>query len=119
MIETLEFDITKRLTPYPHACLRLTVADSEYAWMIPNEMPAATGQQRIAIGMDHDPLTGESKDMEGDPQDHGACEIEYSNKIKIIIRTHGTETQGRFLIRNPSWGRRTNKKLWVIEKLKD
>lgn len=119
MRETLKFDITKRLMPYPHACLCLTGADSEYAWMVPNEMPAETGQQRIAIEMDHDPLTDESTDIKSDPQDQGVCDIEYSNRIKIIIKTRGTETQGRFLIRNPGWGRRTKKKLWVIEKLKD
>lgn len=119
MSETLRFEIRKREAPYPHSRLVMSAADRDFAWMIPGDMPEQAGQRRLAVEARGAEQNTDGAESLNKLLDEGVCEIEYSNKIKMIVRTRGNGTGGRFLLHNPGWGRKTRRKLWVIEKLRN
>ncbi len=96
------------------------------SWNIYNGIPELTGQRRLAVQQSNacrdkeTDIISNSINNEGDYTiwDEGQFQLETKNKIKILLRAEGNKFNGNYILLNPSWGRWTKRKIWVLEKLR-
>ena len=85
-------------------------------WLIPYQAPIKRGSKRIAIEQNNFPdYPLEQNKSRFKEFYEGTLEIDYISKSKIIfISDQIEEFKGKYVIRVPSWGRLTTKKIWVL-----
>lgn len=129
MKETCSFSIWRHDTAHPHYDFLLDENGGLRHWIIPSSVPEKHRDKRLAIeektagrptgrvlehGINEDSYgTGEAELW-----DRGTCSLETSKKIKLVLNAVGGKLSGRYLLIIPGWGRWTEKKLWVLEKIR-
>ena len=128
MSETNKFLIHKHETAHPHYDFYLQIEDQNLSWIIPNGIPTAEKQKKVAIQNEPDNSLIDERvsakkveDSYGSGKteiwDKGSITIETNKKIKIIIDAQGDKLCGKYLLHIPNWGSWTKKKLWTLEKI--
>ncbi|HML95072.1 MAG TPA: hypothetical protein PKC29_06550 [Thermodesulfobacteriota bacterium] len=129
MTETFSYAVFRHKTDAPHWDLFVTSGDGRAMhWIVPSGIPVEEKDKRLAVGGSApedipEGVPGECAYGDGygrgeaEPWDRGACTIEMSNKIKMVLSVGGERMRGKYLFIIPAWGRWTEKRLWVIEKI--
>lgn len=124
MKETPSFVINFHKTKRPHYDITLTKDGAVRSWILPGGLPKEVSDRKIAIeeSINSGEENGTSlKDLYGREGcvrwDSGDISISTENSIKYIFSASGEKFKGKYLLHNPSWGRWTKRKLWVLEKV--
>ncbi len=124
MTETYSYTVFRHEADAPHWDLFVTGDGRAMHWVAPSGIPEGEKDKRLAVGGDApEGAPGENAYGDecgrggGEPWDRGTCTIEMSNKIKMVLNVEGERMRGKYLFIIPAWGRWTEKKLWVIEKI--
>lgn len=124
MTETYNYEVLRHEADAPHWDLFVTGQGRAMHWIVPSGIPEGEKDKRLAVeesAPEAAPDNGDYGDGYGkgetEPWDRGTCTIEMSNKIKMVLNVEGERLRGKYLFIIPAWGRWTEKKLWVIEKI--
>lgn len=130
MKETHEFIIRSHKTPHPHYDLVLVNPAESRHWIVPGGIPRKYKEKTVSIE-EESPSSVEHKaenarvidDAYGEGMserwDSGTYKPEINKNTKLVIDLRGEKLKGKFLLFCPVWGRWTNKRLWILEKIKD
>lgn len=124
MKETPSFIIHFHETKRPHYDITLTKDGAARSWILPGGLPKEMNDRKIAVekslvsGLDAVSMKNDLyEEGESSVWDSGPFSISTENKIKYIFSADGKKFNGKYLLHNPSWGRWTKRKLWVLEKV--
>ena len=101
----------------PFLILRLDVSGKKLNWLIPKSSAIKKSVRRLAIEMPGTVVRIQDRDIEGRPLLVEKCgiNIKYFSKRKIVFNLIGTKLDSdEFVMLIPSWGLRTEKKIWVL-----
>lgn len=124
MKETPSFIIHYHNTERPHYDITLKKNGEVFSWILPRGLPEYVSDRKIAVqqsaAASHEEDV-ELRDLYGTGEseiwDSGPFSITTQNNIKYIFSADGNIFKGKYLLHNPSWGRWTKRKLWVLEKV--
>ena len=128
MTETYSYTVFRHEADAPHWDLFVTGDGRAMHWIVPSGIPEGEKDKRLAVEEsapeDIPEVTEDGSAFrdgygrgEAGLWDRGTCTIEMSNKIKMVLNVEGDRMRGKYLFIIPAWGRWTEKKLWVIEKI--
>jgi|GEM_PF-3313838 len=116
---TLEYSVIRLLEPYPCYLFALgTEEPSARSWTLVNPPPEESGVRRLAIEEDRGGCASPpSAAAEEGLWDRGRAEILSRAAYRIELRLEGKRLKGRYMTFVPTWGRNTEKRLWVLFKI--
>ena len=122
---TNRFFIQKHHTEHPHFDLRLEIGEKLKSWILPNRLPMKVCEKALAIeGREDEIKLNDSYDFYNDKYGVGHVELLDSGYFEIIerrfnkieFRANGDILRGIFVFIVPSWGRSSNRWVWVLFK---
>ncbi len=127
MTETFSYAVWRHATGAPHFDLFISRSGGTIHWIVPYGIPEEESEKRLAVEQAPPEGLPEEKLGEGTCRDYGEGNMELlelgtytaelSMKSKMVLRIEQGRMRGRYLMIVPAWGRWTEKKLWVIEKI--
>jgi len=128
MTETYSYALWRHATGAPHFDLFISRSGGTIHWIVPSGIPEEESGKRLAVEqapperlLEEEPGEGTYRDSYGEGNmellERGTYTAELSMKSKMVLRIEEGRMRGRYLMIVPAWGRWTEKKLWVIEKI--
>jgi len=128
MTETYSYAVWRHATGAPHHDLLINRDGGPVHWIVPSGMPEKGSEKRLAVeqaapeGFPEVTLgEGTYRDSYGEGNvellERGTYTAELSMKSKMVLNIEGGSMRGKYLMIVPAWGRWTEKRIWVIEKI--
>ena len=109
------FYFIKKQVKNPYYILTLRGKGLEKTWLIPYGSQISPGSKRIALEQNGNYKVDNEINRDRAICHKGPINIIQLNKSKIIFQSEKHEVfKGKFVLRIPSWGRLTKKKIWVL-----
>lgn len=127
MTETYSYAVWRHATDAPHYDLFIRRDGGVVHWIVPSNMPEEESDKRLAIeqALQQEFPEATPGGMYGDSYGEGKVELwhqgtysaELSMKSKMVLSIEEGRMRGKYLMIVPAWGRWTEKRIWVIEKI--
>lgn len=128
MTETYSYALWRHAAAAPHYDLLINRDGGPVHWIVPSGMPEKESEKRLAVEQaapegfpEVTPGEGTYRDSYGEGNmellERGTYTAELSMKSKMVLNIECGSMQGKYLLIVPAWGRWTEKRIWVIEKI--
>lgn len=128
MTETYSYAVWRHATGAPHHDLFISRNDAVMHLVVPSGIPGGESEKRLAVEQaapegfpEGLPGDGRYRDSYGEGYvellEWGTYTAELSMKSKMVLNIEGGSMRGKYLMIVPAWGRWTEKRIWVIEKI--